>query len=290
MSPESVLLTHADTERHSAFFRYVQRIFPGLDFDPWYLRGGWTPAYEVHAVADGGELLAAVAVTRTTAIVAGREHRGAQLGAVGVVPEVRGRGLMRPLLDRVLDQLEPEVDLFHLHANDTVLDFYPRFGFRRVEETDFELAVALAPGPIPAPRLDLDDSSGRIAWLETCARALPPTERFGMRDYGSVALWHASVLHPRAVRVLARGDAYAVAVQRGDTLHLLDLAAPRRFDLLSILPALLEAPIARVRFGFCPEGWCPAARPTGPHDDALFVRTALALPTEPVLLPALAQT
>lgn len=290
MSPEPVLLTHADTDRHPAFLGYVQRIFPGLDFGPWYRRRGWTPAYEVHAVADQGDLLAAVAVTRATAVVAGQEHRGAQLGAVGVVPELRGRGLMRPLLERVLARLEREVDLVHLYANETVLDFYPRFGFRRVEETDFELAVALAPGPTPAPCLDLDDDARRAAWLEACARALPPTERFGMRGYGSVALWHASVLYPRAVRVLASGEAYAVAVQQGDTLHLLDLAAPRRFDLLPVLPALLEAPIARVRFGFCPERWCPAARPTGAHEHALFVRTALALPAEPVLLPALSQT
>jgi ribosomal protein S18 acetylase RimI-like enzyme len=290
MSPEPVLLTHADFDRHPAFLRYIQRIFPGLDFGPWYRRGGWTPAYEVHAVADAGELLAAVAVMRATAVIAGREHQGAQLSAVGVVPEARGRGLMRTLLERVLARLEAEVELLHLYANETVLDFYPRFGFRRMEETDFELAVALAPGPPPTPCLDLDDAAGRAAWLAACARALPPTERFGMRAYGAAALWHASALHPPAVRVLAEGEAYAVTVQRGDTLHLLDLAAPRRFNLLPILPALLEAPIARVRFGFCPERWCPAARPTGPHDDALFVRTALVLPAEPVLLPALSHT
>ncbi len=111
-----------------------------------------------------------------------------------------------------------------------------------------------------------------------------------MRGYGTVALWHASVLYPRGVRVLAGGEAYAVAEQRGDTLHLLDLAAPRRFNLLAVLPALADAPVTRVRFGFCPESWCPAARPTGAHDDALFVRTALALPAEPVLLPSLSQT
>lgn len=290
MSLEPVLVTHADAGQHPGFLRHVQRIFPGLDFGPWHRRGGWTPAYEVHGIADRGELLATVAVTRATAVVAGREHRGAQLGAVGVVPEARGRGLLRSLLERVLARLEPEVELVHLYANEKMLDLYPRFGFRRVEETDFELPVALAPGPTPAPRIDLDDAAARAAWLDACARSVPPTERLGWRGYGTVALWHASVVHPGAVRVLAAGDAYAVAVQEGDTLHLLDLAAPRRFDLLPVLPSLLDAPIARVRFGFCPERWCPAARPIGPHEEPLFVRTALALPAGPVRLPALSQT
>jgi ribosomal protein S18 acetylase RimI-like enzyme len=290
MHLEPVLLSHADVDRHPAFFRYVQRVFPGLDFGPWYRRHGWTPTYEVHAVVDGDELVAAVGVARATAVVAGREHRGAQLGAVGVIPEARGRGLIRGLLEHVLAQLEPAVEVFHLYANETVLDLYPRFGFRRVEETEFEFAVALAPTPTPAPRVDLDDDVARAAWLEACARSLAPTERFGMRGYGATALWHASVLHPRAVRVLERGEVYVVAEQREDTLHVLDVAAPRRFDLLPLLPSLLEAPVTRVRFGFCPERWCPAARPTGPHDGALFVRTALALPEGPVLLPVLSQT
>jgi hypothetical protein len=83
---------------------------------------------------------------------------------------------------------------------------------------------------------------------------------------------------------------YALAVQKGDTLHLLDVAAPSRFDLLPVLPRLIREPIARIRFGFCPELWCPMARAVEPSDEALFIRGALALPAEPFKLPMLAQT
>jgi predicted N-acetyltransferase YhbS len=283
-------VTHADTVGHDAFLRYVGRIFPRLDFRSWCSRGGWTRAYEVHGVAQAGEIVASVSVMRMRVLIGGREVRGAQLGAVGCIPELRGRGLMRPLLERVLAQLEAEADLVWLYANDQVLDFYPRFGFRRARESEFELELPLEPAPVPAPRLDLDDPSQRGAWLSACARSLPPTERFGTRDHGSVALWHALNFHPHDVRVLGEGDTYAVAVQRGDALHLLDLAAPRRFDLLPVLPRLIREPIARVRFGFCPERWCPAARAVEPSDEALFVRGELALPAEPFKLPALAQT
>jgi ribosomal protein S18 acetylase RimI-like enzyme len=290
MALHTLRITHADTSRHDAFLRYVSRVFPRADFRPWYACGGWTSRYETHATADGDELVANVSVMRMRAVIGGREVRAAQLGAVGSVPEVRGRGLVRPLLERVLAELERETELVYLYANDRVLDFYPRFGFRRVQESTFELEAAADPAFAPAPRLDLDDRAQRDAWLAACARSVPPTERFGARDYGPVALWHACAFYRRDVYVLSEGEVYAVAVQRGDALHLLDVAAPRRFDLLEIVPRLVRAPVARVRFGFCPELWAPAARAVGPSEDLLFVRGDVELPREPFQLPKLAET
>lgn len=290
MTPRPIHIGHADTAGHQSFLRYVARLFPGLDFRPWYLRGGWTSTYEAHALVLGDAMVANVSVTRMRLLIGGREMRGAQLGAVGCVPEMRGRGLARGLLDPLLTRLESEVDLIFLYANEQVLDFYPRFGFRRAWESLFELELALDPAPSPAPRLDLDDVSQRAAWLAACARSLPPTERFGARDYGSVALWHACAFYPRQVRILKEGETYAVAEQRGDTLHLLDLAAPRRFDLVPVLPRLIDRPVARIRFGFSPELWCPAARVVGPSEEPLFVRGPAALPAAPCQLPVLART
>jgi len=290
MALHPLRIVHTDTAGHEGFLRYVSRVFPRLDFRLWHERGGWTSEYEAYAWARAGEIVANVSVMRMRVVIGGREVRGAQLGAVGCVPEMRGRGLMRPLLERVLAKLDSEADLLWLYANDGVLDFYPRFGFRQVTESNFELEAALSPAATPAARVDLDDASERAAWLAACAKSVPPTERLGVRDYGSAALWHACAFYPRNVHALSHGDAYAVAVQRGDTLHLLDLAAPRRFELLPILPSLIQEPIARVRFGFCPELWCPVARAVDTSHEPLFIRGELALPAEPFMLPMLAQT
>jgi predicted N-acetyltransferase YhbS len=292
MTPQPIRIGQTETALHEPFLRWVPRVFPGLDFRPWYTRGGWTSTYEAHALLEAGELVANVSVTRTRLVVNGRELRGAQLGAVGCLAERRGRGLMRALLDPVLARLDSEADLIFLHANAQVLDFYPRFGFRRAWESTFELElpVAIQPATALAPRVDLDDPSQRAAWLGACQRSLPVTERFGARDYGSVALWHACVSYPEGVRVLKQGERYAVVAQTGDTLHLLDLAARDRFELLAALPELASGPIARVRFGFAPERWCPSARRIGPSQEPLFVRGAVSLPEQPFALPALAQT
>lgn len=49
-------------------------------------------------------------------------------------PDYRGRGLSRWLIDRVLEDFEQQVDFIFLYANDSVLDFYPKLGFKRAPE------------------------------------------------------------------------------------------------------------------------------------------------------------
>ncbi|WP_165778752.1 hypothetical protein [Leptospira perolatii] len=41
------------------------------------------------------------------------------------------------LMKDALSDYEGKVDLFFLFANESVLDFYPKFGFRKIEETIF---------------------------------------------------------------------------------------------------------------------------------------------------------
>jgi predicted GNAT family N-acyltransferase len=59
-----------------------------------------------------------------------------QIGTVMTDPEYRGKGLAAELMNRVIGQYENESEAFYLFANDTVLDFYPRFGFRRMERME----------------------------------------------------------------------------------------------------------------------------------------------------------
>jgi hypothetical protein len=227
---------------------------------------------------------------RMRLVVGGRELRGVQLGAVGCLPEQRGRGLMRQLLDRVLEEMTPQADLLMLFANEEVLDFYPRFGFRPVPESTFEVSLAARPATDPAPRLDLADAHERAAWLGARAVAPSPCERFGALDYGAIALWHATNFYSHCVRSLGEQGAWVVAQQKDDLLTVLDVAAVGAFDLVAAIPRLIDAPISRVRFGFSPERFFSQARASPDTESGLFVRGEVALPESALRFPALAQT
>lgn len=42
-------------------------------------------------------------------------------------PDYRGQGLAKKLLEHVIAKYEDQYDFLYLFANDTVLDFYPKF-------------------------------------------------------------------------------------------------------------------------------------------------------------------
>ena len=62
-------------------------------------------------------------------IVNDKTVNGIQIGAVGTLPEYRNKGLSKYLMDLVLDKYQDSTDISFLFANETVTEFYPKFGF-----------------------------------------------------------------------------------------------------------------------------------------------------------------
>lgn len=48
--------------------------------------------------------------------------------------EFQNKGLSRVLMEKILDEWNGKCDLIYLFANDSVLDFYPKFGFKKCNE------------------------------------------------------------------------------------------------------------------------------------------------------------
>ena len=138
MSLRDITITAQTPEWHDAFIRYVPRVFEQASFRDSYDLGGWDAGYRAFAVADGDDVIASASLQRMTVVLGGRELTGWQLGAVGVVPQYRGAGLQRRIMKRLLAIPGPE-DFVFLFANDSVLEFYPRFGFRRAIEHVIDL-------------------------------------------------------------------------------------------------------------------------------------------------------
>lgn len=105
----------------------------------------WGEDYRPYILFDGERPAANVSVNRMDFRLHGQVRRYIQLGTIMTHPDYRGRGLSRWLVERVLREWGGRCDALYLFANDSVLDFYPRFGFRKEEEVRF--SREMAPGP-----------------------------------------------------------------------------------------------------------------------------------------------
>jgi GNAT superfamily N-acetyltransferase len=284
-------IRHSDSAWHNRFFGFVELIFGGRTFFDWGARGGWADGYDVFAIVVDDQIVSTVGRMSMRYVINGEARNGFQLGAVATQPDHRNRGLARLLIETVFSELDTPDQPVILFANSSVLDFYPRFGFRRLAQTRFIGHVDLRPRGTPAPRLDLARPTDR-AWLaDHCARANAIGRGFAARDYYPPLLFHLT-RQPRMVFRLDSLGAVVIAQQDGERLLIEDLLATRPFSLSDALPHVCAQPVRTVEFRFNPEAWWPNAesRALDDRESPLFVRGAAAGVREPVRFPDLAQT
>ncbi|MBO0758351.1 MAG: GNAT family N-acetyltransferase, partial [Bradyrhizobiaceae bacterium] len=149
------LIRHSDSAWHDRFFSFVSSIFGGRTFFDCYARGGWADGYDVFAMVADEQIVSTVGRMSMRYMINGEARNGYQLGAVATHPDHRNRGLARLLVKKVLNELDTPDQPVILFANSSVLDFYPRFGFRRLPQTRFIGHVSLHPAGTLAPSLDL---------------------------------------------------------------------------------------------------------------------------------------
>lgn len=214
----------------------------GLDFEPWY-RQGWSGKYCPYSVVIGGQVVSNVSLNRIDCFLDGQPRHYIQLGTVMTRPEYRGRGYCRRLMERVLADCRGCDGVF-LYANDSVLDFYPRFGFRprteyrcRTALTGAE-AVSVRPFPLASPedwrRIPLDRGEGVLR---------PDTEGLLM-FYLAGPMRESVFYHPAS-------DAYIVAELEDGLLTVYGVFSAGPVDLPEVCRAFGPR-VRRVEFAFTP--------------------------------------
>ena len=121
----------------TAFFALAQQVFD-LSFQNWYEQGWWGERYIPYTFFEGGRAVANASVNLIDTMDDGRPKRYIQIGTVMTHPDFRGLGLSRRLITTLLTDWMERCDGIYLYANDTVLDFYPKFGFIQAEEPAFQ--------------------------------------------------------------------------------------------------------------------------------------------------------
>ena len=127
----------------NSFNELAGKIFSGLNFENWYRNGFWKDNYIPYSVVVDGKVVSNISVNTCDMNYDGRIVKLIQLGTVMTDPEYRGRGYARLLMEKVLEEYEGKVDGIYLYGNDSVVDFYPKFGFRKSKEYRYSKAVEI---------------------------------------------------------------------------------------------------------------------------------------------------
>ncbi|WP_049945131.1 GNAT family N-acetyltransferase [Butyrivibrio sp. AC2005] len=126
----------------ASFNRLAEKNF-GLNFENWYQNGFWKDNYIPYSIVSDGEVISNVSVNACNMNYKDKTIKLIQIGTVMTDPDHRGKGYARMLMEQVMKDYEGKVDGIYLFANDSVLEFYPRFGFKEAKEYQYTKEVSI---------------------------------------------------------------------------------------------------------------------------------------------------
>lgn len=248
-----------------SFFSLAQSTFE-IDFSPWHAKGFWGERYLPYALAEEDRIVSNISVNVLDVLYDGAPRRYVQLGTVMSDPAFRGRGLSRRLMEKVLADWRGNCDMIYLYANDTVLDFYPKFGFERFIEHSQMYSLRPAPGDFVPLDLSREEN---LALFSRLYAQNNPFSCITMQDNFGLVMFYCGSVFADNVFYSKKRDAVCIALQEGETLSCLDIFCAPGQNLREILSetAAPGTTVARLGFAAKREGiFAPIL-----EDDALFV-------------------
>lgn len=239
-----------DSIRNS--FNSLTRKIYGFDFEEWYQNGYWMDRYIPYALLDGNNVIANVSVNIIDYLLMEEKMRYIQIGTVMVDKEYRNKGLSRFLMEKVIEEWRERCDLIYLFANDSVLNFYPKFGFVSVSEYQYSKEISAKNSTSEVIKLNMSDEKDRSYLFDIINGSLHFSQ-FAMHDNPSLIMFYCTSFMSQNVYYIKALDAIVIADFIDDTLYLNDVFCLRDVPLDNIIAAMVNKEIKKIVMGFTPK-------------------------------------
>ncbi|MGE7997621.1 GNAT family N-acetyltransferase [Lysinibacillus sp. NPDC093190] len=260
-----------------------------LDFRGWYNRGYWNDKYIPYSFVDEGKVISNASVNKMSIIIDGKMYKGIQIGTVMTDEKYRNKGLAKQLMQYIMKEYENTYDFMYLFANDTVLDFYPKFGFTRLNESEFSLDLANSTIQMKmdakVKQLTLEND---LALLEKFAKNRHVNSRIlDVEHNESLLMFYFTLVFHEAIFYVEDLETIVLMEEEEDTLHIFDIISLNAPDVEAVLASIVKETTKKVVFYFTPdltiEGMTATIMPN--DDDALFVLTKESLLKDNFMFP-----
>lgn len=235
-------------ELRASFNALAEATF-GLNFEGWYQNGFWTDAYEPYSVFEDGKIVANVSLNRTDFVMDGKQKRIYQLGTVMTDLEYRNRGYIRLLMAEI-EKDTADADGIYLFANDSVVEFYPKFGYVRGEEFVCTREVS-QDGTCVMEAVPMDGPAG-WAQFRTAMEMGEPLSACAMADNPGLFFFYVSQFMQECVYREANRNIWAVAELENGELMLHSVFAPQDVTMDEVIAAF-GTKVKKVTLGFAPK-------------------------------------
>jgi GNAT superfamily N-acetyltransferase len=213
------------SEYRQSFNQLAKDTF-GIDFEEWYKQGFWNDRYVCYSFIDGDRVVANVSANKMDLIVEGKPVKAIQIGTVMTDPDHRGMGLAKSLLNKVLEKYEKEYDLIYLFANRNVLKFYPKFGFKPFQETEFSMEISVqGVDSIGVRKLDVSKAEDLDIIVRVAPERASLSRLLSVKNSENLLVWYRLNVFTEDLYYLEEQDTIVIFKLEEDKIHLYDIVS-----------------------------------------------------------------
>jgi GNAT superfamily N-acetyltransferase len=243
----------------------------GFSLENWYQSGYGGEQYIPYSLLDNGELIANVSANKMEFLLDDQKLSAIQVGTVMTAETHRGRGLSRFLTEHLVGEWKEKTDFIFLFANSSVLDFYPKFNFEKVDEFQhFKLLNGKQKTAEDIRKLNMDDSND-VELLVRAIRSAVSIARLSVLQNEALIMFYCLSFMKNNIYHLPNKQAVAIASFEEDTLYLNDVFSPEAVALDEIIDLMAHRAIRKVVLGFSPKNDNGFEKCLLIPDDTLFV-------------------
>ena len=232
-----------------SFDKLAQKTFD-LSFEDWYQNGYWTEKYIPYVLLDGERVVSNVSVSIVDTVWQNEKKRYVQLGTIMTDSEYRGQGLSRLLMEQVLEEWKDKCNAIYLYANDTVLDFYPKFGFVKADE--YQCQISITSQNKAVRKLDMSNAADRELLLEKYKKS-NPFSALSMIDNVGLLMFYCTQFMKDGVYHVEDCDAVVIAMEDGGNLICFDIFCDGNHAMNDVLAIVASDDTTNVVLGFSPK-------------------------------------
>lgn len=258
-----------------AYNELAEKTF-GLNFQPWYQSGYCGNNHIPYTLFDGKKAVSNVSVNVMEIAWQGKVRHYIQLGTVMTDPAYGGQGLSRYLMEEVLRDWKDKADAIFLFANQSVLEFYPRFGFERQTQYQWSRSIEAIAGEkksveFNAEKLDIENPE-HLNLLKNCYEKGNPFSKLQTVNGFGLLMFYCGSFLKDCIYYIPEMNVVVIAELKDGVLYCLDIFCEAGKELNQILSAVAGEKVNQVVFKFTPteQKGCKIQK-IEDDDDALFV-------------------
>ena len=256
----------ADSNLMKSYFDFTESVFR-FSLADWKNAGKWDEKYVPHSLVHNDRVVANASVSIMQLQITGKDVPAIQLGSVGVLPEYRGKGLSRIIMEKVLEEYR-HIPVVFLFANHKVLDFYPKFGFRRVNEIIPQMDVSGVSAPLgQANKIDI----GSEPLKRLLQARLQHSSIIDARGNIPIYWYHLMYNYSENLYYIEDKDIVFIAKYQDDCAAIIDILSANPVSFHEIAGYVLMPETKKVHFHFTPDWLVKNYEATSNEGEVMFV-------------------